>query len=46
MGQITIYRGHVVKFQDLIIRQHILNLMCQFELVETKVLLTLTEILE
>ncbi|WP_040278131.1 oxygen-independent coproporphyrinogen III oxidase [Psychroserpens damuponensis] len=28
---IPVYRGHILNTEDLIIRQHILNLMCQFE---------------
>ena len=28
---IPVYRGHILNDEDLIIRQHILNLMCQFE---------------
>lgn len=29
--KLPIYRGHLLTDEDLIIRQHILNLMCQFE---------------
>lgn len=29
-NEIPIYRGHILTEEDLIIRQHILNLMCQF----------------
>ena len=29
-NEIPVYRGHVLTDEDLIIRQHILNLMCQF----------------
>ncbi|MGJ8684681.1 MAG: oxygen-independent coproporphyrinogen III oxidase [Nonlabens sp.] len=29
--QIPVYRGHLLNEEDLIIRKHILNLMCQFE---------------
>ena len=29
--KLPIYRGHLLNSEDLIIRQHILNLMCQFE---------------
>lgn len=28
---IPVYRGHILNSEDLIIRKHILNLMCQFE---------------
>lgn len=28
---IPVYRGHILNAEDLIVRQHILNLMCQFE---------------
>ena len=28
---IPVYRGHVLNSEDLVIRTHILNLMCQFE---------------
>jgi oxygen-independent coproporphyrinogen-3 oxidase len=31
MEQITGFRGHLLTNEDLIIRKHILNLMCQFE---------------
>lgn len=31
LGMIPIFRGHKINDEDLIIRQHILNLMCQFE---------------
>jgi oxygen-independent coproporphyrinogen-3 oxidase len=30
-NKLPIYRGHLLTQEDLIIRQHILNLMCQFE---------------
>lgn len=30
-NQLPIYRGHLLTPEDLIIRKHILNLMCQFE---------------
>ncbi|MGL5111918.1 MAG: oxygen-independent coproporphyrinogen III oxidase [Flavobacterium sp.] len=30
-GELPVYRGHILTEEDLIIRQHILNLMCQFE---------------
>lgn len=30
-GEIPVYRGHVLSQEDLIIRRHILNLMCSFE---------------
>lgn len=30
-GEIPIFRGHILSKEDLIIRQHILNIMCQFE---------------
>ena len=30
-NKLPIYRGHLLTNEDLIIRQHILNLMCQFE---------------
>ena len=30
-GELPVYRGHILTPEDLIIRQHILNLMCQFE---------------
>lgn len=29
--ELPVYRGHILTTEDLIIRQHILNLMCQFE---------------
>ena len=29
--QIPVFRGHILDREDLIIRQHILNLMCQFK---------------
>lgn len=29
--ELPVYRGHILTEEDLIIRQHILNLMCQFE---------------
>ena len=29
--QLPVYRGHLLSEEDLIIRKHILNLMCQFE---------------
>jgi oxygen-independent coproporphyrinogen-3 oxidase len=29
--EIPVYRGHILTSEDLIIRQHILNLMCDFE---------------
>ena len=30
-GEIPIFRGHILSDIDLEVRQHILNLMCQFE---------------
>lgn len=33
---IPVYRGHILNNEDLIIRKHILNLMCQFETTWTK----------
>ncbi|SDS67192.1 oxygen-independent coproporphyrinogen-3 oxidase [Formosa sp. Hel1_31_208] len=30
-GIIPVYRGHILNTEDLIVRQHILNLMCHFE---------------
>jgi oxygen-independent coproporphyrinogen III oxidase len=30
-GKLPIFRGHILSDEDLIIRKHILNLMCQFE---------------
>ena len=33
---IPVYRGHILNDEDLIIRKHILNLMCQFETSWTK----------
>jgi oxygen-independent coproporphyrinogen-3 oxidase len=30
-GKLPMYRGHHLSDEDLIIRKHILNLMCQFE---------------
>ena len=30
-GEIPVFRGHILSDQDRRIRQHILNLMCQFE---------------
>jgi len=30
-GLIPVYRGHILNEEDLIIRKHILNLMCQFK---------------
>ncbi|PKB17908.1 oxygen-independent coproporphyrinogen III oxidase [Flavobacterium sp. 5] len=30
-GKLPVYRGHHLSTEDLIIRKHILNLMCQFE---------------
>ena len=30
-GQLPVFRGHILSDKDLIIRQHILNLMCQFK---------------
>lgn len=30
-NEIPVFRGHVLTSEDLMIRQHILNLMCQFE---------------
>ena len=33
---IPVYRGHILNNEDLIIRKHILNLMCQFETSWTK----------
>ena len=31
LGEIPIYRGHLLSKEDLIIREHILNIMCHFE---------------
>jgi oxygen-independent coproporphyrinogen-3 oxidase len=31
MDKLPFYRGHILTSEDLIIRKHILNLMCQFE---------------
>ena len=30
-GRLPIFRGHLLNKEDLIIRRHILNIMCQFE---------------
>ncbi|WP_281613553.1 oxygen-independent coproporphyrinogen III oxidase [Flammeovirga sp. SubArs3] len=30
-GKLPIYRGHVLSEEDLLVRKHILNIMCQFE---------------
>jgi oxygen-independent coproporphyrinogen-3 oxidase len=30
-GKIPVFRGHILNEEDLIIRRHILNLMCQLE---------------
>lgn len=30
-NEIPVYRGHILTSEDLVIRQHILNIMCQFE---------------
>jgi len=30
-GEIPIFRGHLLSDEDLIIREHILNIMCHFE---------------
>jgi oxygen-independent coproporphyrinogen-3 oxidase len=30
-NEIPVYRGHILNTEDLIIRRHILNIMCQFE---------------
>lgn len=30
-NEIPVYRGHILNEEDLIIRRHILNIMCQFE---------------
>ena len=30
-GRIPIFRGHLLNIEDLVIRQHILNIMCHFE---------------
>ncbi|AWM12606.1 oxygen-independent coproporphyrinogen III oxidase [Flavobacterium sp. NRK F10] len=30
-NEIPVYRGHILNTEDLIIRQHILNIMCHFE---------------
>jgi oxygen-independent coproporphyrinogen-3 oxidase len=30
-GEIPVYRGHILNTEDLIIRKHILNLMCNFK---------------
>ena len=30
-GEIPVFRGHILDEEDLIIRKHILNLMCQLE---------------
>ena len=35
-GELAIFRGHKLNKEDLIIKQHILNLMCQFETVYSK----------
>lgn len=35
-GKFPFYRGHVLSEQDLVLRQHILNLMCQLETTWTK----------
>lgn len=31
LGEIPVFRGHILSEEDVIIRKHILNLMCQFE---------------
>jgi oxygen-independent coproporphyrinogen-3 oxidase len=30
-GKIPVFRGHILNEEDLIIRRHILNIMCQLE---------------
>ena len=30
-GEIPVFRGHILTDEDLLMRQHILNMMCQFE---------------
>lgn len=30
-GEIPVFRGHILNDEDLIVRQHVLDLMCQFE---------------
>ncbi len=35
-GIIPVYRGHILNEEDLVIRKHILNLMCQFKTAWTK----------
>lgn len=35
-GILPVYRGHILNAEDLIIRQHILNLMCRFKTSWTK----------
>ncbi len=30
-NEIPVFKGHVLNREDLVIRQHILNLMCSFE---------------
>lgn len=30
-GEIPVFRGHILTDEDLVMRQHILNMMCQFE---------------
>ncbi|MFT5398791.1 MAG: oxygen-independent coproporphyrinogen-3 oxidase, partial [Gammaproteobacteria bacterium] len=30
-GELPIFRGHLLTGEDLIVRQHILNIMCHFE---------------
>lgn len=30
-GELPIFRGHLLTHEDLVVRKHILNLMCQFE---------------
>ena len=35
-GEIPVFRGHLLSEEDLIIRRHILNLMCHFETVVTE----------
>jgi len=35
-GELPVFRGHLLSEEDLIIRRHILNLMCHFETVVTE----------
>lgn len=43
---IPVYRGHILNNEDLIIRKHILNLMCQYETSWAKVALYFSELPE